>query len=254
MLVYPESVRGKGKYGSPSGGKVSETVKVSVLIAAYNGGAYIKEQLLSVVSQLGADDEIIISDDKPDGDTYAVIEPFLSDPRIRYVHGPAKGVDANKEFLLRECTGDVAFLCDQDDVWLDNKVERVLAAVEGGACCVLHNAYITDENLNKSGKTLFEDRGAKPGILHNIIRNCYTGACMALTRQAFTAALPFPDSLPMHDQWLGLVSEKVGKVEFIDEPLLLYRRNPGSMTGGKTSLAQKIKWRISIVRSICAFR
>ena len=119
---------------------------------------------------------------------------------------------------------------------------------------MLHNAYITDENLNKSGRTLFEDRGAKTGILHNIIKNCYTGACMALTRQAFAAALPFPANLPMHDQWLGLVSEKVGRVELIDEPLLLYRRNPGSMTGGRTSLIQKISWRISIVRSICRFK
>lgn len=229
-------------------------MKISVLIAAYNGEMYIAKQLESVLSQLGADGEVIISDDNPSGGTYAAIKPFLEDKRIRYVHGPAKGVDANKEFLLRECTGDVAFLCDQDDVWLDCKVERVMSAIEGGACCVLHNAYITDENLNKSGRTLFEDRGAKTGILHNIIKNCYTGACMALTRQAFTAALPFPANLPMHDQWLGLVSEKVGRVELIDEPLLLYRRNPGSMTGGRTSLMQKIRWRISIVRSICRYK
>ena len=244
MLICPETISG-------SAGKVSETVKVSVLIAAYNGGTYIAKQLSSVVSQLGADDEVIISDDNPSGGTYNEIEPFLVDKRIRYVHGPAKGVDANKEFLLRECTGDVAFLCDQDDVWLDGKVERVMSAIKGGAC---HNAYITDENLEKSGKTLFEDRGAKTGVMHNIIRNCYTGACMALTRQAFTAALPFPKNLPMHDQWLGLVSEKVGRVELIDEPLLLYRRNPGSMTGGKTSLMQKITWRINIAKNIFTFR
>ncbi len=229
-------------------------MKISVLIAVYNGELYIEKQLESVLSQIAEDDEVIISDDNPSGGTYAAVEPFLSDKRIRYVHGPAKGVDANKEFLLRECTGDVAFLCDQDDVWLSGKVERVMSAIEGGACCVLHNAYITDENLNKSGKTLFEDRGAKTGILHNIIKNCYTGACMALTRQAFTAALPFPENLPMHDQWLGLISEKVGRVELIDEPLLLYRRNPGSMTGGKTSLMQKIRWRINIVRSICGYK
>ncbi len=229
------------------------SLKISVLIAAYNGEKYIAQQLASVLSQLGEGDEVIISDDNPSGATFATVEPFLSDRRIKYIHGPSKGVDANKEFLLRECTGDVAFLCDQDDVWLPAKVERVMQAVSGGACCVLHNAYITDENLNKTGKTLFEDRGAKTGVIHNIIKNCYTGACMALTRQAFEAALPFPENLPMHDQWLGLVSEKVGRVELIDEPLLLYRRNPGSMTGGKTSLAQKIKWRLSITGSILKF-
>jgi glycosyltransferase involved in cell wall biosynthesis len=72
VLICPELILG-------SAGKVSETVKVSVLIAAYNGGTYIAKQLSSVVSQLGADDEVIISDDKPDGDTYAAIEPFLGD-------------------------------------------------------------------------------------------------------------------------------------------------------------------------------
>ena len=160
-------------------------MKISVLIAAYNGERYIARQLTSVLEQLGDNDEVIISDDNPSGGTFAVIEPFLSDSRIQYIHGPQKGVDANKEFLLRRCTGDVAFLCDQDDVWLSHKVFRVMQAIEGGACCVLHNAYITKENLEKTGKTLFEDRGAKTGLLHNIIRNCYTGACMALTRQAF---------------------------------------------------------------------
>ena len=229
-------------------------MKISVLIAAYNGEKYIARQLSSVLKQLGENDEVIISDDNPSGGTYAVVEPFLSDSRISYIHGPAKGVDANKEFLLKRCTGDVAFLCDQDDVWLDNKVARVMSAVEGGACCVLHNAYITDKNLKKSGRTLFEDRGAKTGLVHNIVRNCYTGACMALTRQACEAALPFPENLPMHDQWLGLVSEKVGRVELIDEPLLLYRRNEGSMTGGRTSLMQKIKWRISIIKSILSYK
>ncbi len=228
-------------------------MKISVLIAVYNGEKYISRQLTSVLEQLGDNDEVIISDDNPSGGTFDVVEPFLSDSRIEYVHGPQKGVDANKEFLLRQCTGDVAFLCDQDDVWLPDKVSCVMRAIEGGACCVLHNAYITDDKLRKSGKTLFEDRGAKTGLFHNIIRNCYTGACMALTRQAFEAALPFPDDLPMHDQWLGLVSEKVGRVELIEKPLLLYRRNEGSMTGGRTSLMQKIKWRISIVRSILAY-
>lgn len=228
-------------------------MKISVLIAAYNGEKYIAQQLSSVLTQLGENDEVIISDDNPSSGTYAAVEPFLSDSRISYIHGPAKGVDANKEFLLKKCTGDIAFLCDQDDVWLPDKVSRVMDAVEGGACCVLHNAYITDENLKKSGKTLFEDRGAKTGIVHNIVRNCYTGACMAVTRRAFEAALPFPKNLPMHDQWLGLVSEKVGRVELIDEPLLLYRRNEGSMTGGRTSLIQKIKWRISIIKSILSY-
>ena len=228
---------------------------ISVALAAYKGEKYIEAQIRSILPQLSYGDEIIVSDDRPGGMTEKIVKKLSAeDSRVVWVEGKSKGVVSNFVNAIRYCKGDKIFLCDQDDVWLDGKVERVMSAIKGGACCVLHNAYITDENLEKSGKTLFEDRGAKTGIMHNIIRNCYTGACMALTRQAFTAALPFPKDLPMHDQWLGLVSEKVGRVELIDEPLLLYRRNPGSMTGGKTSLMQKITWRINIAKNIFTFR
>lgn len=240
--IYPKNRKGYGN-----------RMKISVLVAAYNGEKYIAEQLSSILPQLGAEDELIISDDNPEGLTRAAIEPFSADSRVKYIHGPGCGVDRNKEFLLRQCTGDVAFLSDQDDVWLPDKVSRVMAAIQGGACCVLHNAYLTDESLNKTGQTLFELRNAKCGTLHNIFKNCYTGACMALTRQAFEAAMPFPGDIPMHDQWLGLVAERVGRVELIETPLLLWRRNDGSMTGGRTGLAEKIKWRISITKDIFTY-
>lgn len=229
-------------------------MKISVLLAAYCGEKYIGAQVESILPQLSAGDELIISDDSPNDLTFDALKPFFSDLKVRYVKGPQNGVDANKEFLFTQCTGDVAFLCDQDDVWLPEKVNRCMAEIKNGACCVLHNAYLTDESLNKTGETLFVLRNAKQGICHNIFKNCYTGACMVLTRQAFEAALPFPKDIPMHDQWLGLVSEKTGKVEFINEPLIYWRRNEGSMTGGKTSAIQKIKWRINIAKDILTYR
>lgn len=228
-------------------------MKISVLIAAYNGERYIAQQIISVLSQLGENDELIISDDSTLPDTMQAVEPFLADGRVKYIKGPQKGVDANKQFLLEKCTGDVAFLCDQDDVWLENKISRVMQEIVNGAGCVLHNAYLTNAALDKTGETLFALRKAKKGILHNIVRNCYTGSCMALTRQAFEAALPFPEKIPMHDQWLGIISEKNVDVVFVDEPLMLWRRNEGSMTGGKTSAVQKIKWRIDIILSLLGY-
>ncbi len=228
-------------------------MKISVLLAAYNGEKYIEEQINSILPQLSCSDELLVSDDSKNAATFKAVEPFLDDPRVKYLKGPQKGVDANKEFLLKECSGDVAFLCDQDDVWLKDKVEKVMAAIESGACCVLHDAFLTDAKLNKTGETLFALRGASPGILANIVKNSYTGACMAITRPAFEAALPFPKNIPMHDQWLGLVSERCGRVEFLPEQLILWRRNEGSMTGGKTSALQKIKWRINITKNILGF-
>ena len=228
-------------------------MKISVLVAAYNGEKYIAQQLASILPQLGEEDELLISDDSRGPRTREACRPFLKDKRVVYLEGPHAGIDKNKEFLLRQCTGDVAFLADQDDVWLPHKVKRVMAAIQGGACCVMHNARLTDAELNPLGETLFENKHVGTGLVRNVIRNGYTGCCMALTREAFEAALPFPEKLPMHDQWLGLVSERVGRVALIDEPLLLWRRNEGSMTGGKTGLAQKLVWRFDIVTALLTF-
>ena len=121
-------------------------MKCSVLVAAYNGEAYIAQQLASILPQLGEEDEVLISDDSRGPLTKEACRRFLKDPRVTYLEGPHKGIDKNKEFLLRQCTGDVAFLADQDDVWLPHKVKRVMAAIQGGACCVMHNARLTDSS------------------------------------------------------------------------------------------------------------
>ena len=139
-------------YALAGDGKAVTPMKISVLLAAYNGETYISEQISSILPQLGEDDELIISDDSPNGNTLAAVESFLSDSRVKYVKGPQKGVDANKEFLFGVCTGDVAFLCDQDDVWLPDKVEKVMAQINSGAGCVFHDAYLTDSYLKKTGR------------------------------------------------------------------------------------------------------
>ncbi len=229
-------------------------MKISVLVAAYNGEKYIAQQLASILPQLGEADELLISDDSRGPRTKEACRRFLKDKRVIYLEGPHAGIDKNKEFLLRQCTGDVAFLADQDDVWLPHKVKRVMAAIQGGACCVMHNARLTDSDLNPMGKSLFEVRHVGRGIFRNMLFNGYTGCCMALTRPTFEAALPFPEKIPMHDQWLGLVSERLGWVQFIEEPLMLWRRNEGSATGGKTNLLQKIIWRFNIAAAMLRYR
>ncbi len=224
-------------------------MKVSVALAAYNGEKYIEEQLRSILTQLRADDEVIVSDDNPSGGTKAVVDR-IGDPRIRYVEGPGKGVIKNFEYAISQTTGDVIFLSDQDDVWLPGKVAACVREIEDGALLVLHDAKITDENLNVLEESFFEKNGSAPGFLKNIKKNSYMGCCMAFSSSLKDAVLPFPDNLPMHDQWIGLIAERKGKVKFLYTPYLLYRRSGDSLTGNPTSLMQKIKWRVSIIKDV----
>ncbi len=223
---------------------------ISVVLAAYNGGEYIKAQLESVLSQLSVDDEVVISDDNPSGNTAEAIKDILSvDKRIRYIHGPGKGVIKNFENAIKNATGDYIFLCDQDDIWLDGKVEAVMKEFENGALVVMHDAKIVDSNLNVTENSFFESHGSGTGIIKNIIKNSYIGCCMAFSSKLKEFLLPFPDNLPMHDQWIGLIGEKKGKVSLINTPYLLYRRHDATVTGKSTSFSQKLKWRIAIIRS-----
>lgn len=222
-------------------------MSISVALAAYNGGKYIGEQIKSILPQLGDDDELIISDDNPSGDTKPAVEAF-NDKRIKYIAGRGKGVVANFENAINNCTGDYIYLCDQDDVWLPDKVNTVQKLFEDGADIVLHNAIITDANLNNTGKTSFELYNSNTGFTKNFIRNSFVGCCMAIRREVLVSSLPFPASIPMHDWWIGLNSIKKGfKIVLTDEPLIFWRRHGDNVTGATTTLLQKLKFRIKMI-------
>lgn len=224
---------------------------ISVVLAAYKGEKYICAQIGSILGQLGENDELIVSDDFPKGKTKdAVFERFGDDSRIVYLEGPSKGVIENFEFAISRARGEYIFLCDQDDVWLDGKVQTVVKELENGADLVLHNALIVDGKLHKTGETAFEINRTKKGFIRNIIKNSYQGCCMAFRSELKKYILPFPKKIPMHDQWIGLMAEKHGNVVFIDEPLILYRRHGGNVTGNGSGFITKIKWRTDIIKAV----
>ena len=226
---------------------------ISVALAAYEGERYIEEQLRSILPQLSEDDEIIVSDDKPGGMTEKIVRRIAEeDPRVVYVQGHSKGVAANFVNAIRHCKGDKIFLCDQDDVWLPDKVQRVTEAFDAGATLVLHNAYVTDEELNIKETSFFALRGSRPGFLRNLVKNSYMGCCMALDRSLLKKIMPMPKAVPMHDQWIGLIGEIYGKPVFLDVPLLYYRRHEGNVTGGKTETRQKLQWREYLIKKLIA--
>lgn len=224
---------------------------ISVALAAYKGEKYIEAQIRSILPQLSYGDEIIVSDDRPGGMTEKIVKRIAAeDSRVVWVEGKSKGVVSNFVNAIRYCKGDKIFLCDQDDVWLPDKVKRVMEAFDEGYDLVLHNAYITDGELNITDYSFFEKRGSKKGVLHNIFKNSYMGCCMAFDRKLLKKIMPMPRSIPMHDQWIGIIGEIYGKVKFLDLPLIYYRVHGGNVTGGKTTFKQKMEWRRYLISKL----
>jgi len=230
---------------------------ISVLLAAYRGEKHIARQIASILPQLEPGDELLISDDSPvnDNATYEAIkkalpcddDPFYDDINVEYSMGPQQGVINNVESLLEDARGDILVLCDQDDVWLPGKLEKTRELLNVAKPALLaHSAILTDEALNETGGRQY----AKPGLLRNLVKNSYTGCCMAFTRALLPHILPFPENIPMHDQWIGLRAEKFGQVHVVDEPYILHRRHGDTQTGQGSTLKQKLQWRWSMAMAL----
>ena len=226
--------------------------RVTVAMAAYNGERFIASQAESILGQLEENDELVISvDPSQDRTKQITLELMAGDPRVRIVDGPGMGVIRNFENALEHALGAVIFLSDQDDVWHPDKLHICLKALEDGhASAVVHDAMVVDGDLNELQSSFFNG-GFYSGIWRNAVRNRYIGCCMAFRREVLLAALPFPLSIPMHDQWLGMAAFRMGKVAYINQQLLFYRRHGQTVTGrNKAGLLTKLRWRLGIVAAL----
>lgn len=196
---------------------------ISVCMACFNGAKYIRPQIESILAQLSPRDELVISDDGSTDGTLEIIRG-LADARIRLVPGPRQGLVANFEHALRQAGGEIIFLSDQDDIWLPGKVSAVQVALEN-ADLVLTDCKVVDVDLQVQHSSYFRLIDSRPGVLRNLHKNSYQGCCMAMRRSVLKVALPFPSRIAMHDWWLGLIAECTGRVTFLAEPFVLYRRH-----------------------------
>jgi len=210
---------------------------ISVCITTYNGEKFISQQLCSILNQIGAGDEIIISDDGSSDATLNVVKS-LCDNRIRIIKGPQKNSPTlNFENALCHAKGDYIFLSDQDDVWKENKVAVCMKWMKDYDC-VVSDAEMVDEHLNVIEKSYFYVHGTRHGKIYNtLIKNGYMGCCMAFTRRVLEASLPFPKDIPLHDIWIGNVAAYKYNVKFINDKLVMFRchSNNNSFTARKKS-------------------
>ena len=214
--------------------------KVTVCMAVYNGQKYLNEQINSILIQLREYDELIISDDGSKDMTSSILESYAkSDNRIKVIIGPCQGVVKNFENALYCATGDYIFLCDQDDVWNRDKISLCLTFL-AEYDLILTNCSVVDRNLNVIHKSFFSVNQLKQGFFGNIHHNSYIGCCMAFNRKVLELSLPFPKNLPMHDWWIGLISNLFGKVKYYDNPLILYRRHESNVSD--TGMVSKYRW------------
>ena len=229
-------------------------MRVSVVMATYNGEKYLCDQIASILRCLGPSDQLIASDDgSQDGTREQLYAYERKTDIVKVVDGPRQGIIANFENGLKYVNGDIIFLADQDDIWLPNKVDEIkrIFETDSTVTCVLHDVKVVDGDLNTLEKSFFEIRGSKLGFAHNLRKNSFMGSAMAFKASMLPVILPIPRNIPMHDQWIGLINELYGKTAVCKKPLGLYRRHgDNASTFDHGSLASMISNRAVIAANL----
>jgi glycosyltransferase involved in cell wall biosynthesis len=204
---------------------------ISVCMAVYNGERYLEEQLRSILDQLGDDDEVIIVDDRSTDRSMQLIKN-MADPRVVLLSNKLNvGPIASFERAIAASKGRHIFLSDQDDIWRTHKVKRTLQVFAStDTLLVVSDALVVDAERHILNESLFSFRRSGAGFWRNLYRNGFVGCCMAIRSDAKELFLPFPGKISMYDEWIGLCTTVAGRVHFIDDILVEYRRHRRNVT------------------------
>ncbi|MDR2109551.1 MAG: glycosyltransferase [Coriobacteriales bacterium] len=257
-LADSTDVTSAGEPGVTATDLLAKRPPISVALAAKDGARFLVEQVVSILPQLTASDELIISVDPSEDDTLELARALAETtsgaaaPRFTVLEGPGRTIAANFEQALRACTNEIIFLADQDDIWLEDKVSTILKAfARSDALLICHDAAIVDEHLNLLELSYFSWHKSHGGLVRSVLRNSYVGCCLALRRELLNAALPFPPNIPMHDQWLGCLAERFRRTLFLESPLILYRRHSANSTSDRhAGLKQMLGWRAALLKAL----
>lgn len=228
-------------------------MSISICMATHNGAHFVGEQIKSILDQLNETDELVIADDASTDDTVKIIGD-LRDARIRLLPSKAFNSPAkNFEYGLKHCKHDIIFLSDQDDVWHPNKIQVMADALLDCDLAVC-DCRLVGEDLSTIEPSFFALHKSKRHLVDNFYRSSFVGCCMAFRRRILDKAFPFPDEVPMHDQWIGLIAQKYFKVKFIPQALVDHRRHSKnySTTGGRSkfSLGKKVISRFKLAKML----
>jgi glycosyltransferase involved in cell wall biosynthesis len=225
-------------------------ISIYILMTSFNGEKFIREQLESIISQTFINWQLIISDDGSTDNTKEIIFEYrkLWGEKIQLRKGPQKGFAEN--FLTLACDknliADFYAFCDQDDVWLPQKLELAINQIINS--CLNNEPYLycgstiyIDEKLKTIGQsTLFK---YPPSFDNALVQSIAGGNTMVINRSSkllieTVGVVPTPS----HDWWLyQLISGCGGNVFFDPTPLVLYRQHENSIVGENTSFLNRFK-------------
>lgn len=220
-------------------------LNIGVFIATYNGEKYIKEQIESIQEQTIHDISIVINDDMSTDETFSILKSMAEkDTRISLSRVKCGGACENFLYLLKNSRKfDCVFLCDQDDVWLPNKIEVFLNTYlkKNSTTPLLiycDREYVDEKLANINIKEKKYSDSLKRILFQNHIYGCTMMLNKALVNKMLCLNLRH---IYMHDHLVALTAVSFGEIIHINEKLVKYRQHANNVTGGINQFSCKKK-------------
>lgn len=236
---------------------------ISVALCTYNGKDFLPAQLNSLLEQTLQPKELVVCDDASLDVTVHIVEAFaaIAPFPVRLFRNEKRiGIGANFEQAISLCYGEVIALCDQDDVWMPEKLARLAALFAEGAQWVCCDAKVVDANLGPLGYNLWERVNfnrkekdlAQQGRWFEVLLKHFVvaGAALAFKADFRTKLLPIPANW-LYDAWLTTMLAATTKGMLLDEPMQYYRQHGDNALGGlRRSLWSEVQAALSLDRDV----
>lgn len=220
--------------------------QLSILMTTYNGGKYLSQQLDSLLAQTFSEWTLYIRDDGSVDNTKDIISEYVNnDNRIHFIiDDKRRGALGGFMWLLQLIDSDYYMFCDQDDVWMEDKIELTIKKMseqkdrETVPIIVCTDLKVVDSNLKIMYDSLWKQRNYSLSSINNkyfhLVYNNVTGCTMLINRKAKTISIPFPKTATVHDSWISsVVLWNNGRIIPISRATILYRQHSFNSIGTK---------------------
>lgn len=239
--------------------------EISVALCTYNGDKYLEDQLQSIAEQSLLPAEMVICDDHSSDGTVEIIKRFQQEvnfPVRLFENKERLGVVRNFSRAISLCEAGYVATCDQDDIWLSERLAKSNLAMKNAESKYGENIPLlvhSDLKLaNAEGKIIAPSFIKRAGIkvvkdepLKNLlVQNFVTGSTILVNRALLDMVLPIPIDAVMHDRWLALGAAALGKIITIAEPTVIYRQHDQNLIGSKTVISSHTLKRILNIKAL----
>ncbi len=232
---------------------------VYIVLAAYNGEKYIKEQLDSLLGQTYKNLIIDVCDDGSSDGTLEVIKEYMAADERILLHQNKENLGYVRNFLegAKRSPAPYVMFCDQDDIWNSDKVEITLREMKMAENEAPGKPVLVYTDVVNYNSTTGEDMGLfhksshlnvkKVDTAHVFMENKCIGCTMMMNHNVLDYLNKIPDEIRVHDWWIALICSHFGMIHYLPQPTMRYRQHEENQIGGN-SFSGYLKERLTNIK------